>query len=128
MAETHQKGSRTDRLIMSDSKKTGLVFSNEYLNHITGDGHPERPSRAEIVMKGLIDSGLLDQMERIPVRLATQEEVTRCHAPSYYQLAKSDVEHGMSTLSTGDTQIMERSFDVALLAAGQVAADRVRLP
>ena len=105
---------------MSDAKKTGLVFSNEYLNHVTPEGHPESLRRAEVVMKGLTDVGLVEKMQRIDPRLATREEVTRVHTPKYFETAKADVEHGLPDLSTGDTHIMERSFDVAMLAAGGV--------
>jgi len=105
---------------MSDAKKTGLVFSNEYLNHVTPEGHPESLRRAEVVMKGLADEGLVEKMQRIDPRLATREEVTRVHTPKYFETAKADVEHGLPDLSTGDTHIMERSFDVAMLAAGGV--------
>ena len=105
---------------MSDEKKTGLVYSNEYLNHATPEGHPESPRRAEVVMKALEEEGLAERMTRIAPRVATREEVTRCHTEKYFATAKADVEHGLPDLSTGDTHIMERSFDVALLAAGGV--------
>jgi acetoin utilization deacetylase AcuC-like enzyme len=100
--------------------KSGLLYSDEYLKHVTPEGHPESPRRAEVVMKGLTDEGLTEKMTRIEARLAIREEVTRCHAPRYFETAKSDVEHGLPDLSTGDTHIMERSFDVAMLAAGGV--------
>ena len=114
---------------MSDRKKTGLVYSEEYLKHITPEGHPESPRRAEVVMKHLEEEGLAAQMTRIDPRVATREEVTRCHTPKYFETAKSDVEHGLPDLSTGDTHIMERSFEVAMLAAGGVisAVDAVVL-
>jgi acetoin utilization deacetylase AcuC-like enzyme len=100
--------------------KSGLLYSDEYLKHVTPEGHPESPRRVEVVMKGLTDEGLADKMTRLEARLAIREEVTRCHAPRYFETAKSDVEHGLPNLSTGDTHIMERSFDVAMLAAGGV--------
>ena len=62
----------------------------------------------------------MERLQRIEARVARQEEVTRCHSPKYYETAKADVQHGLPDLSTGDTHIMERSFDVALLAAGGV--------
>jgi acetoin utilization deacetylase AcuC-like enzyme len=105
---------------MNDPKKTGLLYSNEYMNHVTPPGHPESIHRLEIVMRGLKESGATEKMEQIPARLATRDEVTRCHTPKYFEIAKSDVEHGLGVLSTGDTNITERSFDVALLAAGGV--------
>jgi acetoin utilization deacetylase AcuC-like enzyme len=100
--------------------KSGLLYSEEYLKHVTPEGHPESARRAEVVMKGLTDEGLVEKMARIEARAATREEVTRCHTPKYFEIAKSDVEGGLPDLSTGDTHIMERSFDVALLAAGGV--------
>src|SRR5438045_1079172 len=105
---------------MSDALKTGLVYSQEYLNHLTPSGHPESPRRAEVGIKGLEDDGLAARMERIQPRLAREEEVIRCHSPRYFEIVKSDVQHGLSDLSTGDTNICERSFDVALLAVGGV--------
>ena len=105
---------------MNDEKRTGLVYSEEYLNHVTPEGHPESVRRAEVVMKGLTEDGHVEKMTRVAPRLATKEEVTRCHTQKYFEIAKSDVEHGLPDLSTGDTHIMERSFDVALMAAGGV--------
>jgi len=105
---------------MNASTKTGLIYSTEYLNHVTPEGHPESPRRAEVVMKALDEADLTRRMVRLQPRLATEQEILRCHRAKYFQTAKSDVEHGFSDLSTGDTNICERSFDVALLAAGGV--------
>src|SRR5687768_7356879 len=105
---------------MNDGKKTGLLYSNEHMNHVTPPGHPESTHRLEIVMRGLKESGAIEKMESIPARLAAREEVVRCHTAKYFETAKSDVEHGLPVLSTGDTNITERSFDVALMAAGGV--------
>lgn len=103
-------------------KKSGLIFSKEYLNHQTGAGHPESPRRAEVVMQALEEHELLSKFEMLKPRLAAREEIVRCHAPSYFETAKRDVEHGLSDLSTGDTHISQHSFEVALLAAGGVMA------
>ena len=105
---------------MSAALKSGIVYSDEYLKHVTPPGHPESARRAEVVMQGLTEGGLLDRMERIQPRPATQEEILRCHGDRYFEIAKSDVQRGLADLSTGDTNICERSFDVALLAAGGV--------
>lgn len=102
--------------------KSGLVYSPEYLEHRTPEGHPETFRRAEVVMKGLEDEGLLEKLERIPPRPATREEITRCHSPAYFETAQRDIARGSRDLSTGDTSVSERSFDVAMLAAGGVMA------
>ncbi len=107
---------------MSAAQKTGLVYSEQYLNHVTPPGHPESPRRAEVVMKGLEDAGLTERLEKLQPRAATQAEITRCHTPQYFEIAKSDVQRGLSDLSTGDTNICDRSFDIALLAAGGIIA------
>lgn len=105
---------------MNNSQKTGLVYSDEYLKHVTPAGHPESANRPKMVMRGLEDSGLIQKVERVLPRPATREEILRCHAAPYFQLAKEEVESGLSVLSTGDTNICPASFEIALLAAGGV--------
>src|SRR5436190_1625322 len=105
---------------MNANLKTGLVFSEKYLEHVTPPGHPESTRRAEVVMKALEESELLPKLERIEPRPAGRDEVLRCHSAEYYEIAKRDVEKGLADLTTGDTNICRRSFDVALLAAGGI--------
>jgi acetoin utilization deacetylase AcuC-like enzyme len=107
--------------------KTGIVYSKDYLNHQTPEGHPESFRRAEVVVQAFEEQGLLAKVQSLAPRSATREEVTRCHAPSYFETAKQDVENGLSDLSTGDTSISPQSFNIALLAAGGVitAVDNV---
>ena len=71
-------------------------------------------------MKALEESELLPKLERIEPRPAGRDEVLRCHSAEYYEIAKRDVEKGLADLTTGDTNICRRSFDVALLAAGGI--------
>lgn len=54
-------------------------------------------------------------------RDATEEEIERVHTPGYFDLVRAEVSqlHGAAGyLSTGDTVVDERSFAVALRAAG----------
>jgi acetoin utilization deacetylase AcuC-like enzyme len=99
---------------------TGLIYSREYLNHRTPEGHPESFRRAEVVMQAFEEQELLPRLHALQPRPATREEVTRCHAPSYFETARRDVENGLADLSTGDTNLSQHSFEVALLAAGGV--------
>ena len=101
---------------------TGLLYSEEYLQHVTPPGHPESTRRAEVVMKGLTEAGLVERSRRIEPRRASREDVLRCHTPDYFEIAKRDVESGAADLSTGDTNLSAKTFDVALLAAGGVMA------
>jgi acetoin utilization deacetylase AcuC-like enzyme len=100
--------------------KSGLVYSEEYQKHATPPGHPESPRRSEIVLKGLEESGLKEKMEQLPPRPAKRDDILRCHSAEYFEIAKRDVEKGLADLSTGDTNLCDKSFDVALLAAGGI--------
>jgi acetoin utilization deacetylase AcuC-like enzyme len=105
---------------MNDQKSTGLVYDIAYQQHITPPGHPESPRRSESVIKALEEAGLSEKMTKIAARKAGREDVIRCHKESYFEIAKRDVEKGLADLTTGDTNISEKSFEVALLAAGGV--------
>ncbi len=99
---------------------TGVVYSPEYKKHVTGFGHPESPKRVEAVMTALQAAGLENQLLKIEPRPATEDELLACHTREYLQIVKRDMAALRSTLSTGDTNISERSLEIALLAAGGV--------
>jgi acetoin utilization deacetylase AcuC-like enzyme len=40
---------------------TGLVTSEAYLDHVTGEGHPESPDRVRAILRRLRADGLLDR-------------------------------------------------------------------
>ncbi len=82
--------------------------------HDPGPGHPEQPARWDAAIRGLGDYALT----KVAPRAATESELTLCHTPGYIATARRDVERGAHSLSTGDTDICPRSFDVALRAAG----------
>jgi acetoin utilization deacetylase AcuC-like enzyme len=71
-------------------------------------------------MGGLEKAGLLQQLERLPSRSATFEELRLCHNEEYLRTAQRDVEAGYLHLTTGDTDITPNSWELALLAAGGV--------
>ena len=82
--------------------------------HDTGAVHPERPARWDAAVRGLGDAPLTT----VPVRAATREELQLCHTPAYIDIAQRDVKASRTTLSTGDTDIGPRSYEVALRAVG----------
>lgn len=82
--------------------------------HNPGPGHPEQPARWDAAVRGVGDHALT----RIAPRAATEDELMLCHSRSYIATAQRDVRTGAHSLSTGDTDINARSFDVALHAAG----------
>lgn len=82
--------------------------------HDTGQGHPERPARWDAAVRGLGTNKLTE----VTPRSASEDELALCHALDYIRTARSDVESGRATLSTGDTDVCPRSFDAALRATG----------
>jgi acetoin utilization deacetylase AcuC-like enzyme len=103
-------------------KTTGLVAADAYVEHLTGDGHPEQPARVTAILARLEADGLLAQTRRIEPVAASDEQILRCHTADYLRIASEDVADGEPRLSTGDTRISARSLDIARLAAGGVIA------
>jgi acetoin utilization deacetylase AcuC-like enzyme len=99
---------------------TGLLMDAISKDHVTGEGHPERPARFDAVAKALSDSGQTGAMRRIESRAVTDEEVLACHTASYLKMVERDVAVGHAMLSTGDTEIGPKSLEVARRAAGGV--------
>src|SRR6185503_7212903 len=97
---------------------TAILADPIYKEHWTGEGHPERPARFDVVVQALEREGFVKDAPRIRARLATEDEIALCHARKYIEIAKRDVSHAPGTMSTGDTEIGPRSFEVALMAVG----------
>src|SRR5262249_21863651 len=91
-----------------------------FKEHTTGRNHPERPERFDAVLHALERDSLVRDALRIPTRAATEDEIALCHGRKYIELVRQEVAGGDPTLSTGDTQISARSYDVAVKAVGGV--------
>ncbi|MEM7146700.1 MAG: histone deacetylase [Verrucomicrobiota bacterium] len=98
----------------------GLLLDGVYEGHETGVGHPECPERYGAVRGKLEAMGLVGEMGKVEVREATREEIVRCHHEDYFDLAKAEIEAGNGMLSTGDTNVSPRSYEVAMRASGGV--------
>jgi acetoin utilization deacetylase AcuC-like enzyme len=100
--------------------KTGLVSSLEFKKHLTGLGHPESPKRIDAVLRAIEAAGIEEKLSRIEPRKASREDLERCHSPAYITRAEADVASGARQLSTGDTNVSEASYEIALLSAGGI--------
>lgn len=97
---------------------TALIADPLYTTHNTGVGHPESPARYDAVMEAL--APLMDSLKRVKPRAAMVDEVVLVHTLQYIQLAEREIRAGLAALSTGDTDVGEQSYDVALEAVGGV--------
>jgi acetoin utilization deacetylase AcuC-like enzyme len=101
-------------------KQTALLADPLYRQHDTGPGHPEQPDRFDAVVSALDRSGLTPGLLRIHPRPATEDEIALCHGRGYIEKVHLEILSGADELSTGDTVVSPRSWDVALNAAGGI--------
>ena len=108
-------------------RPVGYITDPRYLEHLTGYGHPERPERLESISHRVAKSGLIADLRLLPAAPAPMEWIAEVHDPSYVERVRQTCLRGSSIIDSMDTGISERSFDIAMLAAGAglVAADAV---
>jgi acetoin utilization deacetylase AcuC-like enzyme len=100
---------------------TALLSGSIYREHLAGRAdHPERPERYDAVIRALEKSGLAQDLLPVKPREAAEEELLLCHTPKYLKIARHDVDAGLPSLSTGDTDIGRNSWSVASNAVGGV--------
>jgi len=111
----------------ADRKPTALLLDALYKQHDPGPGHPEQPARYDAVIRAIEGTGLLSQLHRLDVRVASEDEITLVHGRGYIAKVKREIAAGAHELSTGDTNVGPRSLDVAVRAVGGVlnAVDEV---
>ncbi len=97
---------------------TALVADTFCLEHDTGRGHPETSARFTAVQRSLEASGLTAKLAPVASRHATPDDLQLAHTAPYLARAERDIASGADRLSTGDTTICPRSWDVARRAAG----------
>lgn len=110
-----------------EGSRTALLIDPVFKLHDTGSGHPERPERYDALTRAFDNAGLTESLVHVATRPATEDEIALCHTRPYIQTAKRDIANGAHELSTGDTTISPKSWEVALDAAGGVmnAIDQV---
>ena len=99
--------------------KTIVVKDQRYLNHITGDYHPESPQRLERIYRMLKDTELAGRFIEVPPRAATKEELALNHSRDYIERIEQTA--GKShTMLDPDTHASAGSWEAAVFAAGGV--------
>ncbi|CAF88355.1 unnamed protein product, partial [Tetraodon nigroviridis] len=68
-------------LAPSVAAATGLVYDERMMEHLNlwDRHHPEQPQRIFKIFSKHQELGLVDRCQRIPARLATEEELSMCH-------------------------------------------------
>ncbi|XP_044067175.1 histone deacetylase 6 isoform X1 [Siniperca chuatsi] len=104
---------------------TGLVYDERMMEHLNmwDRHHPEQPQRIFKIFSKHQQLGLVDRCQRIPARLATEEELSRCHSVQHIkQMEATAVMKPRDLHKLGNEFnsifINNQSFQSALLAAG----------
>jgi acetoin utilization deacetylase AcuC-like enzyme len=111
------------KVIYTDTpRRTGLVYSREYLAHEVRSGHRESARRLAAVMKGVYREELHQSLVFLEPYVPELGYVHMVHAPEYLEAFRHSVESGARTFSTRDCSISRGTYRAALLAAGGVMA------
>jgi acetoin utilization deacetylase AcuC-like enzyme len=94
-----------------------LGLHEAFVEHDTGHGHPERPSRLGAVLRGVRESGLDETVSGFAPRPATTEELGRAHDREYISFVERFCQSGGGHLDA-DTVASEGSWAAACRAAG----------
>ncbi len=98
-----------------------VIWDESLLEYDLGGEHPLHPVRLDLTMRLARSLGLLDDVELLPPRGASDEDLERVHEPGYLTAVRSaptagwDVGHG---LGTPDNPIFDRMHEAAALVAG----------
>lgn len=97
-------------------KRSAVVVDSEYLKHLPGKGHPERPERIEVLLD------LARELDRetyavLPPKAASRAAVERVHGVEHVRLVESTSKVNRYALD-GDTITCRDSYGVGLLAVG----------
>jgi|ERR1051326_3353849 acetoin utilization deacetylase AcuC-like enzyme len=101
---------------------TGLVYHEHFLDHDTGQGHPERPDRLRALVQHLKKEKLWGGLQHLIIDQAPEEWILKVHTPEHLAFVRDSVRRGVTILDDADTHVSRDSYDVAMLAAGGVLA------
>ncbi|MEM8748524.1 MAG: histone deacetylase [Actinomycetota bacterium] len=96
-----------------------VFAATESDTHAVPSGHPERMGRVEASLAGIPAAGLAEAVRIVPPRLATVDEVTRVHEPSYVERLRKFCAGGGGAIDA-DTFAAPGSFETAQRSAGAV--------
>ena len=97
---------------------TGILYHEDFLNHNTGMGHPERPSRVTAIIEEMKKEKYTGKLIWDEPCLATTEEIGYVHSQSYIERVRKTCESGPQYLDSPDTPVSRGSYQAAIRASG----------
>jgi acetoin utilization deacetylase AcuC-like enzyme len=99
---------------------TALFYSDRFLDHDTGQDHPERPERLRAVVTRLRATGLWDRCTHPAFEAASREDLLTVHDEAYLQRIERACGRGEPWIDAPDSAICPASDEIARLASGAV--------
>jgi len=99
--------------------RTAIIYSQKYLEHRAKGGYPEKPERLIAIMNGIRKSHLFgnNNIVLIEPKCASIEDLQLVHTREHIDRVRAICETGGGLIGE-ETPVSERSFEVAMLAAG----------
>ncbi len=117
------------KVLMAEVKQlnTGIVYSDVFMEHDTGAGHPESPRRLQVIIEKLRKKNLLEEAILIEPRKAALERIAAVHSKDYIRKVEKASLEEAGYIHSPDTPVSAESYRIALYAAGGVleAVDRI---
>ena len=100
---------------------TGILYHDDFLQHNTGIGHPERPGRVTVITEALRKADFAPFLVWDEPRLATEDDIAEIHSRDYIKSIREAAAAATTpTHLDADTLVSKGSFSAALRAAGAV--------
>lgn len=97
---------------------TLCITHDAFLDHDTGEWHPERPDRMRAIDAALSDEKF-QNLHRVEAPRAKREEIVRAHPERYFEfLERNRPQSDLVSLDGGDTVMSPGTWEAALRAAG----------
>lgn len=111
------------KVIYTDTpRRTGLVWSEGFLDHEPQPGHPESPKRLEALFEAIREEGMRESLIFLEPYDPAPESLRAVHDPAYLEAFREAVARGERHFAVQDCAISGGSYEAALLAAGGVMA------
>ena len=95
-----------------------IIYSDDFLNHNTGSGHPERSARLTAIVKALESAPWAQQIDwqlPTPPETKVMAMLQKLHTQDHIDRVRRIAQSGGGLLDM-DTPVSPRSYDIALLA------------
>jgi acetoin utilization deacetylase AcuC-like enzyme len=101
-------------------KRTGFLYDDRYLLHVTFEGHPESPARLRSILSRLKASGVLEKLTLINAEVANQRWIEAVHKIQYILRFEEACIMGFPDFDHQDNSICRETYEIALLAVGGI--------